>query len=371
MLAVHHESIRQGSCPPPVVLDGVDRDLIQQWHRFMLRLRRCELALIEAYRPSGEIRCPVHFCVGQEAVSASLSTLLQPQDYLFSHHRSHGYYLAKGAPMRSLFAELYGRATGANGGMAGSQEISYGDVNFYSGAILTGAVAIATGVALAQQLRKTQAIVGVGFGEGATDEGVFWEAVAYAALKQLPIVFVCENNYYTTFAPQPKHQATSICERVQSFGVPATAVFGNDVAAVQQVLKNAVERARNGGGASFVEAETYRWSGHVGPENDQEFGYRTQEELDHWKQLCPIKLLEEALQVKGQFDLHQRDRHIVEIDQEIQDALQFARSSPFPRQANWLQLNESDSSPLADRLLHDVEADAFDQNQQEAVPGPY
>src|SRR5262249_38452062 len=153
--------------------------LLRRLYRFMLRLRRCEEALVAAYRPRNEIRCPVHFCLGQEAVSAALSTLLQPPDYLLCHHRSHGYYLAKGGSLRSLFAELFGRETGANGGVAGSQEISLAESNFYSGAIVGGALGIAVGAALAQQIKNTDAIVCAGFGEGASDEGIFWEAVNY------------------------------------------------------------------------------------------------------------------------------------------------------------------------------------------------
>src|SRR5207245_876061 len=156
------------------------------------RLRLCEEALAREYHPADEMRCPVHFCVGQEAVPAALSLLLAPADYLFSHHRSHGYYLAKNAPMEALFAELYGKIAGANGGVAGSQDISYPERNFYSGAILSGATAISTGAALAFQYKKTNQVAVAGFGEAATDEGIFWETVNYAAVAKLPIVFVCE-----------------------------------------------------------------------------------------------------------------------------------------------------------------------------------
>src|SRR5438034_9684834 len=144
--------------------------------RFMLRLRMCEEALAREYHPADEMRCPIHFCIGQEAVPAALSQLIRKDDLLFSHHRSHGYYFAKGAPMRELFAEIYGKETGANGGRAGSQDISHTGSGFYSGAILAGSVSIAVGAAYGLKFRKTARIAVSGFGEGATDEGAFWEA---------------------------------------------------------------------------------------------------------------------------------------------------------------------------------------------------
>src|SRR5713101_480981 len=170
--------------------------------RFMLRLRMCEEALAREYHPADEMRCPVHFCIGQEAVPAALSVLLTQDDYLFSHHRSHGHYLSKGAPIRAMFAELYGKETGANGGKAGSQDISYRPANFFSGAILAGATAIAVGAALGFQLRGERRVVAAGFGESATDEGIFWETIGYAALRKLPVIFICENNKYSVFSPQ-------------------------------------------------------------------------------------------------------------------------------------------------------------------------
>jgi acetoin:2,6-dichlorophenolindophenol oxidoreductase subunit alpha len=371
MSSFRHEAILTGNWRPALSFQNLEPTLVKTLYRFMVRLRRCELALIAAYRSKKEIRCPVHFCLGQEAGSAALSTLLRLDDYLFCHHRCHGYYLAKGAPMSAMFAELYGRRTGANGGMAGSQEISMAEVNFYSGAILTGAVGMAVGVALAHQLRKQDTIVCAGFGEGATDEGLFWEAVSYASLRRLPIVFLCENNSYTTYAPQPKHQPSEIHHRVASFGVTSSAVFGNDVTELYRVLKQACERARSGGGPTFVEAYTYRWNGHVGPENDEEVGYRSDAEIDFWKQYCPIKLLEESMIAARLLDQEKKDQVYREIETEIEEAFAFARESPFPESASWQELNYCGDSPLADRLLHDVEGTAFDQNQQEAIPGPY
>src|SRR2546425_11080699 len=193
MNRITHRSILLSDRRRTVSLDGLDAKTINDLYRFMLRLRRCEEALKREYHPAEEMRCPVHFCVGQEAVPAAVSLTLNPEDCLFSHHRSHGYFLAKGAPMEALFAELYGRETGANGGKAGSQDISMSSVNFYSGAILAGATSISVGAALGVKLKGMPRVVVAGFGESATDEGVFWEAINLAALRKLPLVFLCEN----------------------------------------------------------------------------------------------------------------------------------------------------------------------------------
>ncbi len=217
MATITHEGLLRGQgCTKPN-LAGFDQELAYKLYRSMMRLRRMEVALYKEYHPADEMRCPVHFCIGQEAVSAALSNLLRPKDYVFSHHRSHGYFMGKNAPMKALFAELYGKETGANGGRAGSQDISYAEANFFSGAILAGAVAIATGAAFGEKHRGTDNIAVTGFGEACTDEGIFWEAISFARLKQLPVVFVCENNRYSTFSPQLDRQARRQPGRARGF----------------------------------------------------------------------------------------------------------------------------------------------------------
>lgn len=364
MTLITHQTILEAGCYRGLTLRDADPAVIARLHRFMVRLRRCEQALADEYHPADEMRCPVHFCIGQEAVPAALSELLTPDDYLFSHHRSHGYYLAKGAPMRAMFAELYGKESGANGGKAGSQDISFPGVNFFSGAILAGATAIAAGAAMGFQLRNEPRVAVAGFGESATDEGLFWETVNYAGLRKLPVVFVCENNNYSVFSPQHKRQTgAGISERVATFGVNSIALFGNDVVKVHAALARAIADARSGKGPWFIEAYTYRWSGHYGPESDDLVGYRSPEEVAAWKANCPIDLLEEAMRAGGELSNAAMDEMIRTIDQEITDAFKFAKASAFPRAGDWAPMNLSMSSPLADKLLPDAHVDEFDENQ--------
>ena len=372
MVEISHESILKMGRYSCLSIAETDPGVVIGLYRFMLRLRRCEEALIKEYHPADEMRCPTHFCVGQEAVPAAVSLLVRPDDYLFSHHRSHGYFLAKGAPMKSLFAELYGRETGANGGKAGSQDISMSSVKFYSGAILTGATAIAVGAGLGLQLNGKPNVAVAGFGEGATDEGLFWEAINYASVRKLPVVFLCENNHYATYSHQLKRQpADNISHRVAAFGLKSHALFGNDVIAVYSSVAEAINHARMGHGPSFIEAYTYRWNGHVGPEDDEQIGYRPNSEVEFWKTNCPIALLEEQMIIGGLLTPVIKETIVNEIDAEIDEAFRFAKNSPFPGKTDFTKLNYSTVSPLADKLLHDIQAAEFDQYQSLTIPAPY
>jgi pyruvate dehydrogenase E1 component alpha subunit len=237
-------------------------------------------------------------------------------------------------------------------------------LNFHSGAILAGATAIAVGAALAFQRRGEPRVAVAGFGESATDEGLFWETVSYAALRKLPVVFVCENNKYSVFSPQLKRQASdNISERVATFGVRSVPLFGNDVILVYDTLKCAIADARAGRGPSLVEAYTYRWSGHYGPASDDLVGYRSEEELAAWKQNCPIALLEEALLASGGLRPEQKASWVAAADAEIAESFRFAKSSPFPGAGDWSAMNYASSSPVADAMLADIDVNAFDASQ--------
>ncbi|HXM81125.1 MAG TPA: thiamine pyrophosphate-dependent dehydrogenase E1 component subunit alpha [Burkholderiales bacterium] len=365
MQCVTHEAILKAGRYSDVHLEDGEAEIAKRLYRFMLRLRMCEEALAREYHPADEMRCPVHFCVGQEAVPAALSLLMRDEDYLYCHHRSHGYFLAKGSPMEALFAELYGKSTGANAGLAGSQDISYAQRRFYSGAILAGATAIAAGTALALQMGRTGLVSVAGFGESATDEGIFWETINYAALAKLPIVFVCENNNYSVFSPQLKRTLLdNISERVATFGMVAKPIFGNDAMLVHRTLRDAVERARTGEGPTFVEAYTYRWSGHYGPASDDLVGYRAAEDLEAWKRNCPIELLGQALRSRGLLSETDSKTWTKEYEQEVALCFRFAKSSPFPDKPDWKSLNLSNATPQADKLLVDLDVAEFDAHQE-------
>lgn len=365
MNTLSHASILAAGRYRGVTVGPQEGEIARSLRGFMQRLRMCEESLAREYHPADQMRCPVHFCVGQEAVPAALSMLLGEDDYLFCHHRSHGYYLAKHAPMDALFAELYGKQGGANGGLAGSQDISFPARNFFSGAILAGATAISVGAALGLKLRGKSSVSVAGFGESATDEGIFWEALNYAVLEKLPVVFVCENNNYSVFSPQLKRQARdNLSERVAAFGMRSTALFGNDALAVYRLLDREIARARAGEGPAFVEAYTYRWSSHYGPESDDSVGYRSSAEIDAWKRNCPIALIESAMLKAGLFSAADAEQCRREVQAEIDRCFEFAQASPFPAAHDWGALNESATTPLADEFLADIDPAALQMQRE-------
>jgi pyruvate dehydrogenase E1 component alpha subunit len=371
-MELSHRTISQSGNYRDLSLDGLEPAQSLELFRQMLRLRRTEEALLKEYHPAEEMRCPIHFCIGQEAIPAALSAIVRADDYMFSHHRSHGYYFAKGSPLRELFAEIYGRETGADGGRAGSQDISHSETHFYSGAILAGAVSIAVGAAFGFKFRKSTQIAISGFGEGATDEGAFWEAMNYSGKEKLPVLFVIENNRYATFSDQLKRQSDdNIVERVRTFGVRANKIFGNDAPLAYRTLKAEMARVRSGDGPSLVEAYTYRWNSHVGPEDDGANNYRGADEMKFWKDNCPIILLEEKLRQSRMLDDVAKGALESEIAAEIAANFKFAKESPFPTNADWHRMNYEDASPVADRLLGTTASGAFNQDQAEAKLGPY
>jgi pyruvate dehydrogenase E1 component alpha subunit len=228
-------------------------------------------------------------------------------------------------------------------------------------------------VGLGQKLRRQSGIaVGV-LGDAATEEGVFWEAVSYATMCRLPVLLICENNRYSTYSPQNKRQPQdNIHERVASFRMRSTALFANDVVAAHRHIAEAFEYVRGGQGPAFVEAYTYRWVGHVGPEDDDYLGYRPASEREFWMNHCPIRLLEERLRGAGMLAAGRRECIEKQVRAELVEGFEFARRSPFPAVAAWEPLNYCASAPLADRLLRDeTGGHAFNQNQHDTMPAPY
>jgi pyruvate dehydrogenase E1 component alpha subunit len=353
-------------------IEAISPELALQLYSEMVRLRVMEEELIKEYHPADEMRCPVHFCVGQEAGPAAVSVLIEPEDFVFSHHRSHGWYLAKVHTMGELFAEMYGRENGADGGKAGSQDISFAEANFFSGAILAGTYPIATGAALGFKTKGLPYCAVAATGDGSTDEGVTWEAINYSALKKLPVLFICENNYYSTYSPQHDRQLScNISERVQQFGVPTRTFFGNDAVRWYLELKEAMTFVREGNGPIFLEAFTYRWNAHVGPEDDDYIGYRSEAEREYWKLNDPIVLLEKQMLAGGTLTGELKSEIYAKANQEVADAFTFARQGKFTTEPSWEKFNYSGLSPMADKLLINETSLDFDQYQPEALPGPY
>jgi TPP-dependent pyruvate/acetoin dehydrogenase alpha subunit len=282
--------------------------------------------------PTDRIKSPVHLSTGQEAVSVGICEALRPDDVVFGSYRSHAMYLAKGGDLKRMIAELYGKVTGCAKGKGGSMHL----VDSIHGVMGTSAVVGTTiphavGYAYALKLRRKDSVVVSFFGDGATDEGVFYEGLNFAALKGLPVIFVCENNSYAIHTHQLRRQLCSnICERASAFGMPAERIE-DDVLRVYERASRAVRALRAGErGPFFFECLTYRWKEHVGPHDDFHLGYRTQEEAEPWVKNDQVRRLAEIL------DAEQRERIEREVEGEIQAAFAFAEESPFPDGAELL-----------------------------------
>lgn len=303
-------------------------------YKSLLRIRRAEETIAELYKEK-EMRTPTHFGIGQEAVAVGVCEALEKTDIVYSHHRCHTHYLAKGGSLLGLIAELYGREDGCSRGRGGSVHLTAPQVGFAgSSPILGEGVALAVGSALAFKMDAVSRVAVTFFGEGACDEGVFYESLNYASVNKLPVLFVCENNLYATESPISTRQAkgTELCERARAFKVPAQKVDGNDVIAVYKATKKAITDIRLGVGPFFLECMTYRWREHVGPMFDHELNrtYRTQHELEQWMERCPLKRSALFLQSKGLANEADLNDWMMEVEAELNQIIKTAKSSPWP-----------------------------------------
>ena len=294
----------------------------------MLRIRRVEEAFSERYSKE-EMRCPMHLSIGQEAIAAAVSSHLKNTDHVFSNHRSHAHYLAKGGNLEKMVAELYGKETGCCGGRGGSMHMIDLDAGFIGATpIVGGTVPLAVGNAWSAQLKGIDRVTVIYFGDGCFEEGVLHESMNFASLHQLPVVFVCENNGYSVYTQlnerQPDRKISNIAK---AHGLRTYYGDGNDVVEIYEFAQDAVDKARSGEGPQFIELLTHRWLEHCGPNCDDDLGYRFPGELLEWKQLCPIKKMKAQLIDQGFSTQQDLDLIDVDLQNEINDAFEFAINS--------------------------------------------
>lgn len=307
-----------------------DRDLLLDMYRRMVTIRKFEETVYDIYS-RGIMPGLAHLYTGMEAVAVGVCVTLHQHDNITSTHRGHGHLLAKGGDPKRMFAELLGKESGYNRGKGGSMHIvdmSLGILG--ANGVVGGGLGIATGAALTAKLTGNGRISVAFFGDGALNEGLFYEVANMASLWQLPIVYVMENNQYGEYTSTNRSTAGSGPARAQALDIAAVTVDGNDVLAVYQAAQWAVIRARNDEGPSFIECQTYRWRGHHMGDQGDTYGYRTQQEIEEWATKCPIdhcrrNMLEAA--ISDEAELRAID---AEIEQLIQDAVEFAKQAPYP-----------------------------------------
>ena len=298
----------------------------EKFYRALYRIRRTEEEIAKIY-PTDKIKSPVHLSIGQEAVSVGVCEALQPSDIVSGTYRSHALYLAKGGDLKKMIAELYGKVTGCAKGKGGSMHLINTAAGFMGTSAVVGTtIPLAVGYAYALKLSGIDAIVVSFLGEGAVEEGVFHESLNLAALKSVPILFICENNGYAIHSRQSKRQPMdNICERARVHGMPAERIDNNDVFEIYERVERASSQIRNGReGPRLFECMTYRWMEHVGPNEDFDAGYRSRSEAQPWFESDPLKTIGASL------DPVRRGQIEVDVESEIYEAFVFAEDSPFP-----------------------------------------
>ncbi len=316
-------------------LAGYGKAFLVELFRRMLRIREIELEIERRYRQD-HMKTPIHLVIGQEATAVGCCAAMHVEDLAYSSHRTHGVYLAKGGDLKAMLSEMHCRIDGCAGSRGGSMHL----IDFKVGmagtsAIVAGSVPIATGAALAAKMQRADRAVAVFFGEAATEEGVVSECLNFAALKRLPMVFFCENNFYSVQSPLSERQPERDLARwAEAHAMRAVRVDGMNVLDVHEAAKEAFARAKKGEGPSFIEARVYRYRAHGGNGDDSATGYRDVAEREAWEQRCPVEGLYGLLKDAGMLDAAKRKAMHAEIVAETLAAFEHALAAPHPVEAD-------------------------------------
>ncbi|CEK17781.1 pyruvate/2-oxoglutarate dehydrogenase complex, dehydrogenase component alpha subunit [Chthonomonas calidirosea] len=299
--------------------------MLARFYHALYRIRRVEEEIARVY-PTDKIKSPCHLSIGQEAIAVAVCEALLPEDVVFMTYRGHAHYLAKGGDLNRMIAELYGKATGCAKGKGGSMHLVDAEMGIMGASAVVGtSLPQSVGYAYALKVRKANSIVASFFGDGATEEGAAHESLNFAALKRLPVLFICENNGYAIHSRRQVRQANSnLCAWASSYGIPTAKADSNDIFSLYETAQQAVEHVRRGQGPYFLECLTYRWKEHVGPGDDFHVGYRSLDELQPWLEKDPLRALAQQLEPTLRCAIE------TEIEQEIASAFTFAEESPWP-----------------------------------------
>ncbi len=304
-------------------------DLLKIYSQFF-RIRNVELKISQKYK-EGKMRCPTHLSVGQELVSAVFSLIAKKKDYAVSTHRGHAHYLAKGGSLKKMIAEIYGKETGTSRGKGGSMHLIDLNVNFMgTSAIVGNSIPVGVGLGLAIKLKNEKKISFVFLGDGAIEEGVFYESLNFAIVKQIPVIFICENNLYSVYSSLKVRQPLKrkIYKLAESIGVKSNVCDGNDLNKTYKQMSYAVKYVNSQKKPYFLELKNYRWLEHCGPNYDNNIGYRSEKEFQFWKKKDALIKLRYRL-IKN-FSLKKIEKIEKSIISEINKAFVFAENSKFP-----------------------------------------
>lgn len=304
-----------------------------QLYKSIYKIRSLELLISKKYK-EGKMRCPTHLSIGQELVSAAFSCFVEKKDFAISTHRCHAHYIAKGGNLNKMIAEIYGKSTGCSKGRGGSMHLIDLNVNFMGASAIVGNnIPIGVGFGLSAKLQKLKNISYIFFGEGAAEQGVFFESLNFSVLKKLPVIFICENNLYSVYSPlkvrQPKGR--QIYKMVRSLGIKSFKCHGYNYFDVMRSFSKAISYVKKEKKPFFLEFKTYRWLEHCGPNDDSQLNYRSKQELNFWKKKDPVIILRKAtskLISDNKIEIIEK-----EINKEIDNAFKFAEKSPLPKKS--------------------------------------
>ncbi|HAF48300.1 MAG TPA: pyruvate dehydrogenase (acetyl-transferring) E1 component subunit alpha [Anaerolineaceae bacterium] len=307
---------------------GLSNEDLIEMYKTMIKIRLFEEMADNLYA-LGKVHGTMHLSAGQEGVAVGTGTVIRDEDYLLNHHRGHGHFIASGADINKMMAEFLGKETGYCKGRGGSMHIADVEANnLGANGIVGGGIELVAGVGLAIKMKGEERVALVIFGDGAANLGIFHESMNMAAIWDLPIVYLCENNHYAMSADVTRVSSkVPFKDRAKAHGIPGYFIDGNDVLAVHETMKKAVDHARSGKGPVFVEAETYRYFGHS--KSDRNL-YRTKEEIQAWKEQDPIGRFETLLIDAEVIDEANVEEINHEMNQVIEDAVSFAENSPEP-----------------------------------------
>jgi len=314
---------------------NISSEKLLAFHYEMLRLRIVDETIADRYSEQ-EMRCPVHLSVGQEAVAVGACQALSGGDKVYSNHRSHYHYLAKGGDLTAMICEMYGKAAGCIGGRGGSMHLMDASKGMMlSVPIVASSIPLAVGSALADQRSGRDNVTLAFFGDGAIEEGVFHESANFAVLHNLPVIFMCENNLFSVYTPIAKRQPDRpLTDLARAHGMRTATGDGNDVATVYNMTVEAVAQARRGEGPTFLLFDTYRWLEHCGPGFDNDTGYREESEFLSWRENCPIEKARAKLMRSGDLQPDQEKAKIDQFQKEVDAVIEFAKSAPEPNPAD-------------------------------------
>ncbi len=317
----------------------LNKKIIKKYLTLALKIRSVEEKIVKEYK-NQEMRCPVHLSLGQEIPSAAINSLLSKKDFAISYHRAHAHYISKGGKLNKLIAEIYGKKTGCSNGIGGSMHLIDLDKNFIgSTAIVSGSIPVGVGFAYSLLLKNSKNRVCIFIGDSSVEEGVFFESLNFSVLKNLPVIFFCENNKYSVYSNIQKRQPKNrkINKMVKSFGIKSFSLstinpikFLNDL---NQILENNFKKP------IFIEVETYRFVEHCGPNNDDNLSYRPKKEVEYWLKNDPLKKLINFVIQKKYFNKFSLNKLKSKIENETEKAFNYAKKSPKPKFHEYLKYN--------------------------------